>query len=85
MFYRPAADPEIEKTNGEPESKTTQKVTEKIIEEIKKNSSITRKELADKVGISKDGVKYNLGNLKKLGMIKRVGPDKGGYWEVDNK
>jgi len=58
---------------------------QKTIGEIRKNSSITRKELADKVGISQDGVKYHLGNLKKLGIIKWVGPDKGGYWEVIDK
>lgn len=30
----------------------------------------------------KDGVKYHLNNLKKNHIIKRIGPDKGGYWEI---
>ena len=36
-------------------------------------------------GITEDGVKYQLNKLKKQGRIARVGPDKGGYWEVINK
>jgi ATP-dependent DNA helicase RecG len=62
--------------------KTTQKTTQKILELIKKKSRITRKELAEKIGISEDGIKFNLNQLKKQNKIKRVGPDKGGYWEI---
>ena len=37
----------------------------------------------DMIGnITEDGVKYNLDKLKKEGKIKRIGPDKGGSWEV---
>lgn len=65
--------------------KTTQKVentTQKIIEAIKTNPSITREELSVICGISSDGVKYHLTNMKKNGIIRRVGADKGGHWEV---
>jgi len=62
--------------------KTTQKTTQKILELIKENPKITRKELAEKIGISEDGIKFNLNQLKKQNKIKRVGPDKGGYWEI---
>ena len=27
-------------------------------------------------------LKYNLERLKKLGLLRRVGPDKGGFWEI---
>ena len=54
-----------------------------IIELIRTNNSITRKQMADKIQtISVDGVKYNLRRLQELGVIRRVGPDKGGYWEI---
>jgi ATP-dependent DNA helicase RecG len=59
-----------------------QKTTQKILELIKEKPRITRKELAEKIGISKDGIKFNLNQLKKQNKIKRVGPDKGGYWEI---
>ena len=54
-----------------------------IIELIRTNNSITRKQMADKIqSISVDGIKYNLRRLQELGVIRRVGPDKGGYWEI---
>jgi len=32
--------------------------------------------------VTDDGVKYQLAKLKRQGLICRVGPDKGGHWEV---
>ena len=32
--------------------------------------------------LSEDGVKYNLKILQQKGIIKRIGPNKGGYWKV---
>ena len=32
--------------------------------------------------ISVDGIKYNLRLLLELRVIHRIGPDKGGYWEI---
>jgi len=66
--------------------KTTQKTTQKIIELLKENPGFSRKELAQRIdGITEDGVKYNLEKMKKQGRIKRVGPDKGGYWKVEDE
>ena len=63
--------------------KTVEKTTQKILELIKSNPYITRKEIAQEIGnITEDGIKYHLAKLKKDGKIKRIGPDKGGYWEV---
>lgn len=58
------------------------KTTRKILEELKRNPCITRKELAGIIGISRNGVKYHLDNLKKTGVIERIGSDKGGSWKV---
>ena len=59
------------------------KTTQKIIEVIKLNPYMSRKEIAEKIGnITEDGIKYNLAKLVKEGKIKRIGPDKGGSWEV---
>ena len=65
--------------------KTTQKTTQIIIEAITKKSDITQKELATIIGITEDGVKYHITRLRKQGLLKRIGPDKGGYWEVLKK
>ena len=47
-----------------------------------KNPSLTNKELAAICGITTDGVYYQLKQLKASGKIRRVGPNKGGHWEV---
>lgn len=62
--------------------KTTQKTTQKILSLIKENPSITRKELSEILGITPDGIKYHLNNLKKKGLIRRIGGRKGGHWET---
>ncbi|MDZ7611983.1 MAG: winged helix-turn-helix transcriptional regulator [Candidatus Moranbacteria bacterium] len=63
--------------------KTTQKTTQKILEIIRENPNATRREIAEKLGdITPDGVKYNLEKLKKEEKIRRIGPDKGGHWEI---
>ena len=42
-----------------------------------------RKEISSHLGsLSEDGVKYNLKVLQQKGVIKRIGPAKGGYWKV---
>ena len=56
----------------------------KIVAYLKEHPSASRREIAGSsgVGISEDGVKYNLARLQELKIIKRVGPDYGGHWEV---
>jgi ATP-dependent DNA helicase RecG len=62
---------------------TTQETTqEKIISLIKAKPGITQKELADAVGITRDGIKYQLNKLKSEKIIKRVGSTKAGHWEL---
>ncbi|PKM99123.1 MAG: transcriptional regulator [Elusimicrobia bacterium HGW-Elusimicrobia-2] len=56
--------------------------TQKIVGAILENPAITIKELARQLGLSQDSIKHHVLVLKKKGVIKRVGPDKGGHWEV---
>ena len=45
-----------------------------------------RKEISSHLGsLSEDGVKYNLKVLQQKGVIKRIGPAKGGYWKVQEE
>ena len=62
--------------------KTTEKTTQKIIELIKDNQTISIEEMADKCGLTRDGIKYQIRKLKQAGHLRRIGPDKGGHWEV---
>jgi len=51
----------------------------KIITEIRKNQHITQKELSKIVGINEKNIRNNIRKLKNMGILKRVGPDKGGH------
>lgn len=65
------------------EEETTQETTqEKILALLISQPFITRKDLAGRIGISADGVKYHLGKLKAAGLIRHIGPTKKGHWEV---
>ena len=72
----------VEKTRVKTREKTRVKTREKIIELIKDNNQITAKELALSLDITIKGIEWQLGNLKKEGIIKRIGPAKGGHWEI---
>ena len=54
----------------------------KILEAIKENRSVSAKEIAEKIGLSLRAVEKQLAKLKHDGIIKRIGPDKGGHWEI---
>jgi len=62
--------------------KTVEKNREKILALIKENPLITAKDLAEKTRLSRRGIEWNIQYLKQKGTLKRVGPDKGGYWKI---
>ena len=49
---------------------------------IKSHPSFTQVGMSNALGISRQAVQKHLSNLKKSGRLRRVGPDKGGHWEV---
>ena len=53
-----------------------------IIDLIKQNPSISKKMIEKHGDLLKKSVEYNIKKLKKMGLLKRVGPAKGGYWEI---
>ena len=62
--------------------KTVEKTVEKILEAIKKNPKITQNELVEITGLTRRGIEWNLAKLKEKGIIKRIGPARGGYWKI---
>ena len=56
--------------------------TQKILDLLMEQPHLSQRELAELLDMSEDGIKYQLSQLKKSGSIRRIGPDKGGYWEV---
>lgn len=66
-------------------AQTTEKTTEKIIRILKERPYATAGQLAEELGLTIDGVDYNIRKLKKQGRIVRIGGDKGGHWEINEK
>ena len=47
-----------------------------------KNPNITQTEMAKMLGITRDGISYNIKQLKNKGIIERVGATKNGKWVI---
>ncbi|HBE44367.1 MAG TPA: hypothetical protein DDW17_02645 [Deltaproteobacteria bacterium] len=56
-----------------------------ILKLLEQDNALTRSQLAEKLGVSPDTIKKNFEKLKQKGILQRVGPDKGGYWEILEK
>ena len=68
----------------ESSQKSSQKSSHKILELMKQNPAITTTELAQLLNISRRAIAKQTALLKEKGLIRRIGPDKGGRWEVLN-
>ena len=60
------------------EKKTTPKTSQVILEEIGKNASVTKEQLAAICGITKDGIKWQIKRLQAKGVLSR----RGGKWVI---
>ncbi len=38
--------------------------------------------MAEKLDVNEKTIKRDVVKLKQKGLLKRIGPDKGGYWEI---
>ena len=59
---------------------------QQIIILILSDPKMSRAELSDKIGINPSAIQKHIAKLKRKGIIKRIGPAKGGYWKIiENK
>ena len=72
----------IKKNVVESSQKTQQKTQQKILNLIKQNPNITTQEMSDLIGIDRSNIWRNMKKMQQKGLIRRVGPDKGGHWEL---
>ena len=69
----------------ESHSKVTVNLTElqqNIIATIKQNQFVSQTEIAKELSLARETVNRNMKKLQEQGLIKRVGADKNGHWEV---
>ena len=62
----------------------TSKITtqEKILNLIKNNPEITQTQMAEVLGLIRDGISYNIKQLKENDVIDRIGPTNNGKWII---
>ena len=63
-------------------SEKTVKSSEKILAQIKQKPTISAAEIAMQIEMSSRGVEKQIRKLREKGVIKRIGADRGGYWEI---
>ncbi|MDY3070422.1 MAG: winged helix-turn-helix transcriptional regulator [Parabacteroides sp.] len=61
------------------------KVGRKIIALLSQNNSLSAAALAGLIGITPKAVEKHIAKMKAEGILKRIGPDKGGHWLVVEK
>lgn len=65
------------------EQKTTQKTTKEcILDYLSVDKSMTREDLAIKIGVSSDTIKKHLADLQAQEKLQRIGGRKSGEWKV---
>ncbi len=62
--------------------KGSEKTQDRILELISQNNKISAKNMALELNLSSRAIEKHLSQLKKLQIIKRVGADRGGHWEI---
>ena len=55
------------------------------VDAIKENPSISHDDLSERLGRARSTIIEQISKLKASGRLRRVGPDKGGHWEVTEK
>ena len=55
---------------------------ERVLDLLRTEPTISGRLIAERIGITQDGVKYHLTRLRAAGRVRHVGPAKGRRWEV---
>ena len=71
-----------ETTPQKSSQETPQKTPQKIIELVKEVAYITTQRMADLIGIDRSNIARAIRKMQSAGILRRVGPDKGGHWEI---
>ena len=73
----------VEKNTLKNTLKSTLKGTRKrIVEMIESNPNTSLDQIAEQLGKNPRGIDKHIKVLREQGIIRRVGPDKGGHWEI---
>ncbi|MDA8133163.1 MAG: helix-turn-helix domain-containing protein [Desulfobacteraceae bacterium] len=59
-----------------------EKTREKILALLSRTPDMTTAQLAEQTGLTPKGIEWQMAQLKKKGLIERIGPARGGLWKV---
>ena len=69
-------------TNSDPINRFADPITEQLYQAIMNDGTLSYAAYGEQIGVSEATIKRRLGELKKSGLIVRVGSNKNGHWEV---
>ena len=75
---------QVKKSVGKSDKKSGKKSDKKILDHLKDYPAATLEELQGLTGLSSGGIRKAIRRLKDAKLLRRIGPDKGGHWEVLN-
>lgn len=84
-MYEESMRDEVDRKGGQKTEEVDRKGTttrKSIISLISNNPNITTTQMATALGINRSAVSKHIKRMQAEGFIRRVGPDKGGHWEV---
>ena len=61
---------------------TSEETSSRLLTLLRQSPTQTAKQLAAQLGLSQRAVELQLAKLKSAQRLRRVGPNKGGHWEV---
>ncbi|MCK9224123.1 MAG: winged helix-turn-helix transcriptional regulator [Candidatus Muirbacterium halophilum] len=70
---------------SEPISEPINDFLEELLSELVKNPYAKKEELSELMNVSRATVTRGLQKLKDMGILKRIGSNKTGYWEIKGK
>ena len=77
---------EVDRKGGQKTEKVDrkggQKTCEAIVTLVSENPQITTTQMAVLLGINRSAISKHLKRMQAEGVVRRIGPDKGGHWEV---
>jgi len=73
---------ELDLSKQDSSMKSSMKSEDRLLFVLKDDQTMSLPKMAEAIGLSVAGVRKVLDRLRASGRIRRIGPDKGGHWEV---
>ena len=80
--YKKSQAADLIKPVSDPINNISDPITERLYQAILKNNKLNYAEYGALLSVSEATIKRRLGELRKAGIIVRMGSNKSGYWEV---